>query len=131
MVASEHTYCIYPGCNIQEKLVSPLFAPVCEIMAALDIEHCDSIFKLCPEHYQELYRQFVSDCPCASCNINPKKGTHFTRHSPNSELVNNILRIAELDGTKPLSPSDYICAYCYKSHLPIVKSLKTKLNWLT
>ena len=120
--AREHKVCVQPCCNTQEKLVTPLFAPVSEIMAALKIKQQVKNFKLCPEHYQELYRQLVGARPCASCNIKPPKGTHFTRYSPNSDLINSILGVAEFDGTEPLASTDYICNTCYKLHVAILKS---------
>ena len=89
-------------------IVTPLLAPASEIMAALKIEQEDN-FELCLEHHQELYRQLVGACPCA------------TRYSPNSDLVNNILGVAKLEGIEPLSSTDYICA-TYRSHVAIFKS---------
>ena len=91
-------------------------------MASLKIKQQVKNFKLCLEHYQELYRQLVGARPCASCNIKPQKGTHFTRYSPNSDLINCILGVAELDGTEPLTSTDYICNTCYKLHVAILKS---------
>ena len=54
--------------------------------------------------------------------IKPQNGTHFTRYSPNSNLINSILVVAELDGTEPLASTDYICNTCYKLHVAILKS---------
>ena len=114
----ERNVCAKSLCNFKEKLITPLFAPASEIRAALQIEQ-DHNLVLCTEHYQELYRQLIGARPCASCNIKPKKGTtHFTRLSPNADLINKILG----EGSEQPTSNDCICTTCYKSHVAIVKS---------
>ena len=110
-------------CEAHEKLIKPSFAPISEIKASLHIEGDNCQLVLCQEHYQELYRKFLGPSPCASCDIKPKKGTYFVRHSPNADLVNKILGTPNTEGTQPIIKADNkICSACYKSHLAIIKS---------
>ena len=110
-------------CEAHEKLIKPLFAPISEIKDSLHIEGDNCQLVLCQEHYQELYRKFLGPSPCASCDIKPKKGTYFVRHSPNADLVNKILGTPNTEGTQPIIKADNkICSVSYKSHLAIIKS---------
>ena len=111
--------CVCPDCTSTSKLVTPAFAPREEIQAILGIPGDIGSLPLCPKHYQEVYRQFQSSklcTKCASCKKKPKQGTKFTRHSPNSSLVNQLL------SGEPITPTDYICLGCYKAHVAMIKS---------
>lgn len=115
---------MYPSCTENGKLIAPSFAPVSEMKAVLQVHNEEQ--KLCPKHYQELYRQFTSQ-PCASCGVNPKPGAPFARHSPNASLMNSILYGDSVQDM--LTPTDYICSTCYKDQLAIVHS-HTQINHL-
>ena len=91
-----------------------------EIMAAVKIGQEDNLN--CVRNTQELNRKSVGASPCASSYVKPNKSTHFTRHSPNSNVVNSILDVAKLEGMESISSTDYTCATCYKSHVAIFKS---------
>ena len=117
-------HCIYPSCSSNSKLITPSFASSEDLEAVLQVQSSEEHpLILCPKHYHELYHHFHTSLPCASCGVQPKAGTCFTRHSPNANLVNELLRqCTELEDTDMISDEDYVCSSCYKSHLALVKS---------
>ena len=121
-------HCVYPSCSSSSKLIIPSFASLDDLEALLQVQTSDEHpMVLCQKHYLELYNRFNTPLPCASCGVQPKVGTCFTRHSPNASLVNEMLCQCsefEPEDTSILRDKDYVCTSCYKNHLALVKSHK-------
>ena len=83
----------------------------------------EEMFVLCLCCYNELYRQFNSPTPCASCGGIPKQGSILSRHSPDAIAVSNHLQRSTGSNIN-IQPTDYLCNTCYKMHLTIVTSLE-------
>ena len=70
-----------------------------------------------------MYCQLNTPQPCASCDVLPKQGTCFTRHSPDVIVINDLL--SELncdDNTVHLKESDCVCNACYRAHVAMLKT---------
>ena len=121
--STKEQHCIYPSCSSTSKLITPSFASTDDLEALLQVQTTDEYpLVLCPKHYHELYYRFNKPLPCASCGVQPKEGTRFTRHSPNASLVNKFLyKCSEFEDTHMLCDEDYVCSSCYKNHLALVK----------
>ena len=81
------------------------------------------------KHYAVLYCQLNTPQPCASCDVLPKQGTCFTRHSPDVIVINDLL--SELncdDNTVHLKESDCVCNACYRAHLATTEKDMCKSN---
>jgi len=76
---------MYPSCTTSGKLITPSFAPLCELKATVEVTS-ESPLLVCQRHYQLLYRQLTS-LPCASCGIQPESGSRFTRHSTDVDFI--------------------------------------------
>ena len=58
---------------------------------------------------------------CPSCGAMPKRGTRFSRHTPNAHMIPKHL--SETTGTTvSLTRMDYIYYRCYKAHVSIMKN---------
>ena len=107
-----------------EKTIKPSFAPIQWLEAALHIECTEpKLLALCLHCYNELYRQFNSPSPCASCGGIPKQGTVLCRHSPDAIAVTKHLQ-RTTGSTITIQATDYLCNNCYKSHLAIITELQ-------
>ena len=118
--------CIYPKCQETNKLISPNFDTVENIESNLGIKsRSDCPLLLCAKHYTALYRQLNMAQPCASCGVMPKQGTSFTRHCPDSLLINKIMRESSGDeNVVCIQESDCVCNVCYRVHLAMLKSVE-------
>ena len=64
---------------------------------------------------------------CSSCGATPKSSTAFSWQSIDAEVVSQLL--AKRTGQDVnISPSNYICFACYKTHCSILHSLKSSQN---
>ena len=76
---------------------------------------------MCRRHYQEFYSHVHHPSICPSCGARPKRGTKFSRHTPDAHLISKLL--SETTGINvTLTPMDYICYRCYKAHVSIMKN---------
>ena len=118
--------CVYPECLDTDQLITPSFKVQDDLKAALPVAVSpDQPFVLCPSHYHKLYRHFKV-IPCAGCGTNPKRGTRFTRRSPDAITVSHVLsENAGFDDVN-IGESDNIFFSCYKSHLAIIKSIENE-----
>lgn len=122
--------CVDPHCTnkFHEKLIQPAFATITKFEELLGVQStADNPLLLCPTCYSKLYHQFNPVYSCTSCGAIPKSGYRFCRHSPDAALVSQYFK----DTTNTdviISPNDWICTNCYKTHTSIIKSLECKEN---
>ena len=110
--------------DVKKKTIKPSFAPMKWLEAALNLICTEEeTLVLCLRCYNELYRQFNSPTPCASCGGIPKQGSILCRHSPDAIAVSNHLQRSTGSNIN-IQPTDYLCNTCYKMHLTIVTSLE-------
>ena len=90
------------------------------------IEYTGEPFVLCRKCFNETYATFYGShgIPCSSCGAKPKKGTAFSRHSPDAEKVSQHLS-KQTGQNIIINPDDYLCSTCYKIHSSIIESLKS------
>ena len=112
------------------KLISPRFDTPENIEIAFAVKSTPEMpLLLCLKHYAGLHHQFKT-ISCANCGATPKQGTCFTRHSPDTTNINDIIN--ELNCSENdvhLSDSDIIiCDACYKAQLAMLKSKSTSMS---
>ena len=119
--------CVYPQCSESNKLITPSFDAIDNLKAAMQVDvDPDQPFVLCPSHYHKLYRCFKL-LPCAGCGLNPRRES-FSRHCPDTVLINYTLRENAGFSDVNLTESDTICINCYKSHLAIIEAENVSMN---
>ena len=122
--------CFNPNCTNKspERLIKPMFIPNDKLMETLGIKQPaegNQPLILCHTCYNETYVTiYGSRIPCSSCGATPKSGTAFSRQSPDAEKVSQLLTDSTGQDVN-ISPSDYICFACYKTHCSILESLKS------
>ena len=120
--------CSNPQCNNVEydKLVKPFFVSNDKLNELFGTEHTGGPFVLCRKCYNDTYATIYGPCsiPCSSCGANPKKGTAFSRHSPDAEKVSQHLS-NQTGQIIIINQNDYLCSTCYKTHCSIIESLKS------
>ena len=122
--------CFNPNCENKspERLIKPMFIPNDKLMETLGVNQTTEVNQqlvLCRKCFNETYATiYGSRIPCSSCGATPKSSASFSRHSPDAEVVSQLL--AERTGQDVnISPSDYICFACYKTHCSILDSMKS------
>ena len=105
--------CSNSQCNNVEydKLIAPMFMTNDQITELYGIEYTDEPFVLCRKCYNETYATFYGShgIPCSSCGAKPKKGTAFSRHSPDAEKISQ--RLSKQTGQNIIiNPDDYLCS---------------------
>ena len=116
--------CIHPQCNATSKhnRIIQTSASRDALKEYLQLsETPEGSCGMCRRHYQEFYSHLHHPSICPSCGARPKRGTRFSRHTPDAHLISKHL--SETTGIKvTLTPMDYICYRCYKAHVSIMKN---------
>ena len=122
--------CSNPQCNNVEydKLIIPCFVSNDKLNELFRTEHTGGPFVLCTKCYNDTCQSTIygpCSIPCSSCGANPKKGTAFSRHSPDAEKVSQHLS-NQTGQSIIINQNDYfLCSMCYKTHCSIIESPKS------
>ena len=103
--------CFNPKCENKspDRLIKPMFIPNNTLMETLGVNQTTEVNQplvLCHKCYNETYITIYGSCiPCSSCGATPKCSMAFSQHSPDAEVVSQLL--AERTGQDVnISPSD-------------------------
>jgi hypothetical protein len=124
--------CSHPDCTTpDDKATEISFANEQQIneIFGVTILNSDNHVLFCRSHYQLVYRiiRKQSSTPCETCGARPLCDTKFTRHCPDSSIINDHM-VTAMGLEMNITPLDVICSTCYKLHLHIINLRKVEKN---